>query len=242
MAPAVSHHHSYLDRFVDHHGVDEFHHFGAHEDMEEYPHHEMHSFEHATHHSQHEMGRFDEEPYLGHLHEGGHQPGYNHGYYSPYHEDLYRQPGQPVTAEYDYFAGMFSKPKTPPKTTSASEAQPKLTSLPAVKQPATASKEPASTPVKADAKSKTKPLGLSKPANELYGDAKLPDVPPTTPYEHDLAHSYWDKQYAQAEHAIQELYPYTHTVQPGDRHHHFLSEEGNESEYLALYGASELFG
>ena len=81
--------------------------------------------------------------------------------------------------------------------------------------------------------------------NELYGDQKLPDVPSTTPYEHDLAHSYWDKQYAQAEYGIDELYPHRSysDTHPNDYYHHFLNEEtGDVNEYLALYGASELFG
>ena len=49
----------------------------------------------------------------------------------------------------------------------------------------------------------SKPALTSKPVNELYGDAKLPDVPPTTPYEIDMPQSYWDKQYAQASYATE---------------------------------------
>ena len=83
----------------------------------------------------------------------------------------------------------------------------------------------------------------SKPVNELYGDQPLPDVPPMTPYGHDMPHSYWDKQYAQAEHATEQLYPHDMKHSPIDYFHHFLNEDsGDVNEYLALYGASELFG
>jgi len=60
-------------------------------------------------------------------------------------------------------------------------------------------------------------------------------MPPTTPYEVDLEHSYWDKQYAQAEYGTQMLYPHGH-------HNMILEDEANEDDFLALYGASELFG
>lgn len=69
-------------------------------------------------------------------------------------------------------------------------------------------------------------------------------MPPTNPYEHDLAYSYWDKQYAQAEYAIEELYPHRSysDTHPND-YYHFLNEEtADVNEYLSLYGASELFG
>jgi len=49
---------------------------------------------------------------------------------------------------------------------------------------------------------------MHKPQNELY-DAGLPEVPTMTQYEHDLPHSYWDKQYAQAESGHDMLYPHT---------------------------------
>ena len=96
------------------------------------------------------------------------------------------------SAEYDYFADMFS---SPPKPDPKPAAQPKPTSLPPMKKPATPAPKPSAKPTKplAAAMPAAKPTLLSKPANELYGDQKLPDVPPTTPYEIDLAHSYWDK-------------------------------------------------
>ena len=104
---------------------------------------------------------------------------------------------------------MFAKPPTPP-TPVQPAAQPKPVSVGEVKQPS-AMKPPTSTrpstplptgmpaakPAAPQLPSKgVTPMAPSKLANELYGDAKLPDLPSSTPYEVALEHSYWDKQYA----------------------------------------------
>merc|ERR1719361_3350053 len=88
-----------------------------------------------------------------------------------------------------------------------------------------------------------KPAAPVKPKNELDAYGRLPPVPPTTPYQHDLPHSYWDSQYASAQSAIEMLYPHPHEAETHEPvYHHFLnSDEPNENEYLALFGAKELF-
>ena len=196
------------------------HHFGLHEGIEhEFPHHHhpLHQYAYGQHH---------DDPFLYSDHAD-----YYHGMVGDRHDT-----GKGA-AEYDYFAGMFSKPKAAPKPTPkatvkpAATSKPKPTSLPPVKQPKAPEKIKSAKP---DLKAKSKPSLPKMPGNELYGDAKLPDVPPMTPYVHDLPHSYWDKQYAQAEYAIEEMYPHI-------RHHLLNEDDDNLNEYLALYGASELF-
>jgi len=113
---------------------------------------------------------------------------------------------------------MFTKPPA----AKAPVAQPKPTSVGEVKKPAAAKPSPKATKPaapKVPSKGET-PKKSSLLVNELYGDAGLPDVPPTTPYEIELAHSYWDKQYAQAESGTQMLYPHTHESRPTDMGHH----------------------
>ena len=200
-------------------------------------HHDVHQVPHEfpTHYGYDSYSPHHQEPYSPH----------HSASYSPHHPEwpVEAESLADESAEYDYFAGMFSKPKALPKPAdpkAAAQAKAKATSLPPMKQPTTQAPQPPAAPVAT--KPIVKPTLTSKPGNELYGDRTLPEVPPATPCDHDPAHCYWDKQYAQAEYATEMLHPHDHPSAT-DYYHHYLNEdEGDLNEYLALYGASELFG
>ena len=232
-----------MDRFPHHHDMHSHYHYGdeyghLHDEHDEYEHHYGEEYEHEAyhHHSPFAEERHDLEyhgpehhahfmphrdhhgPYHGdfspHHHEFGWEAGYHHG---QEHRHFDHHEGE--SGEYDYFASLFGSKQQQPQPA----AQPK-TAAPQKKSP-------------------LRPAVPRKPQNEIDAYGRLPPVPPTTPYEHDFPRSYWDAQYAQAQTAIEMLYPHPHDEETHHPvYHHFLnSEEPNQNEYLALFGAKELF-
>ena len=249
MLPGMGHPHtapSYLERFP-HHGPHGHHHYGSeyealHEVPAEFgPHYDDHEYEAYHHYSPFAQERHDLEHHsLGPHHElhpyGGYHDPYFGGDFAPHHhefgwdtgyhhEPMHHQHHGDESGEFDYFASMFGRKQ--------GQSSPSATTT---KSPAPA--KPALTP-----RTPLKPAVPEKRKNELDGYGRLPPVPPTTPYEHDLPHSYWDVQYAQAQTAIEMLYPHPHPEETHEPvYHHFLnSDEPDQNEYLALFGARELF-
>ena len=143
---------TYLDRFpkTTPPPVEHIHFGTAYAPLAEVP-----SFEFEHHFdSQHEYDPYHPESYMRSIHDshdplldkltqherGHHHPleftsHYGHDAYSPHRPEWPSESEYEAdqTAEYDYFAGMFSKPKAPPKPASPPQAKSKPTTLPPMK-------------------------------------------------------------------------------------------------------------